>query len=164
MAARQSYEQPLARICLAGLLSWLIPGAGHIFIGQRTRGLILLVTIAVTFWVGIGIGGVYDTVYPQKRFPWFMAQICTGGHGLLAYAWGESLRPPPPLRGTPIPFRNPSFTSVDAAVVYTGIAGLLNLLVILDAIGRADRPREQESERRRRASGVAATAREETVA
>lgn len=138
MAPNRSDSPSLARVCLAGLLSWLLPGLGHVVNGHRTRGLILLICIAVTFWGGIAIGGVQDTVDPQKRFPWFMAQVCTGAHGMVAYAWAERLRAHPDH----IEHANPSFESVGVAVVYTGIAGLLNLLVILDALGRADRPPE----------------------
>ena len=120
---------------------------------DRARGLILLITIAATFWGGVAIGGVHDTVYPTKRKPWFLAQVFTGSHALAAYAWGSSVRPG--KEGDLVPPRNPSFASIDTAVVYTGIAGLLNLLVILDAIGRADRPSAIAESRRRKAASVA---------
>ena len=136
MAATQTNMQSLIRVCTAGFLAWLVPGAGHILLRHRTRGLILLITITLTFWSGVALGGPQDTVDPHKRLPWFMAQICTGSHGLIAYAWGEYLRAAPDAAQR----ANPSFASVDAAVVYTGIAGLLNLLVILDALSRADQP------------------------
>ncbi|UCG17162.1 MAG: hypothetical protein JSV19_03855 [Phycisphaerales bacterium] len=138
MTSSRSDSPSLARVCLAGLVSWLLPGLGHIVTGHRARGLILLICITVTFWGGIAIGGVQDTVDPQKRFPWFMAQVCTGTHGMVAYSWAERLR----ARPDHAEHTNPSFESINVAVVYTGIAGLLNLLVILDAIGRADRPPE----------------------
>ena len=65
---------------------------------------------------------------------WFMAQTCTGVHALASYGWAESLRRHPEVGpGGPAHHR-----SVDTAVVYTGVAGLLNLLAILDALVRAD--------------------------
>ena len=66
----------VARVPLAGLLAWLVPGLGHLFVGERVRGLIYLITITVTFWGGIAIGGVRDTVDPQARTTWFLAQTC----------------------------------------------------------------------------------------
>ncbi|MBN1511386.1 MAG: hypothetical protein JXB13_05180 [Phycisphaerae bacterium] len=139
MAAPRLIDQPFARVCLAGFLSWLLPGAGHVAIGCRTRGLILMVTIAITFWTGVAIGGVQDTVQPRKRFAWFLAQTCAGVHGLAACSWSERARAAP----NALENANPSYASVDTGVVYSGIAGLLSLLVILDAIGRADAPVEQ---------------------
>ena len=125
---------PVARVPLAGLLAWLVPGLGHIFVGERVRGLIYLITITVTFWGGIAIGGVRDTVDPKGRTTWFMAQTCMGVQGLATYSWAERLRRHPEAGpGGPAHHR-----SVDTAVVYTGVAGLLNLLAILDALVRAD--------------------------
>ena len=125
---------PVARVPLAGLLAWLVPGLGHIFLGERVRGLIYLITITVTFWGGIAIGGVRDTVDPKGRTTWFIAQTCMGVQGLATYGWAENLRRHPEAGpGGPAHHR-----SVDTAVVYTGVAGLLNLLAILDALVRAD--------------------------
>ena len=127
---RGSELPPIARVPIAGLLAWLVPGLGHLFIGERVRGWVCLITIAVTFWGGVAIGGVHETVNPQQRKAWFLAQSCTGGHALVAYFWARRL-PDDPLA---------HWQSVETAVVYSGVAGLLNLLVILDVLGRADSP------------------------
>jgi hypothetical protein len=123
---------------VAGFLAWLVPGLGHLYIGQRVRGCVCLVAITVTFWTGVAIGGVQGTVDPHERTLWFLAQLCTGGNTLAAYA----------LHGAVTPGRTagdrPAFVahwlSADVGVHYTGVAGLLNLLVILDVLGRADTP------------------------
>lgn len=115
---------------IAGILAWLVPGLGHWFIRQRARAAILFATITVTFWTGIAIGGVRNTVDPRERSLWFVAQLFTGSHAL--GAWGlhqvaaRSDTPPGP------------YFSSEVGVHYTGVAGLLNLLVILDAIGKAE--------------------------
>ena len=117
---------------IAGLLTWMVPGLGHIYLGHRGRGLILLATITATFWTGVAIGGVRDTVDPQDRRLWFAAQICSGGNTLAAYAlhrWVDRVDNPAP----------PAYwVSSEVGVHYTGVAGLLNLLIIFDAVGRAD--------------------------
>ena len=125
---------PVVRVPLAGLLAWLVPGLGHLFIGERARGLIYMVTIAVTFWGGVAIGGVCDTVNPQERTAWFMAQSCTGVHALATHFWGKRIG-----RGENAPPETKAhWQSAETAVVYSGVAGLLNILVILDALARAD--------------------------
>jgi TM2 domain-containing membrane protein YozV len=125
------------RAAVAGLLAWLIPGLGHIYLGHRTRGLILLVTVTVTFWSGVAIGGVRSTVDPRERRLWFVAQICTGGNTMAAVMLRQRIErtlSPEELAGP-----GGHWLPADVGVHYTGVAGLLNLLVILDVVARADR-------------------------
>jgi len=79
--------QPAALLALA--LAWIVPGAGHIYLGRRTRGLIILVTLAATFWAGIAVGGVMTVDARTERW-WFAAQMCTGVHGLVG--WQRQVR------------------------------------------------------------------------
>lgn len=130
---RISENRSLVRIPVAGLLAWILPGAGHFYLGHWKRGLIFLVAIGATFWSGVAIGAVRYTVDPHERTAWFMAQLCTGTHGLAACVWGESAR-----SHTPAPAASPSYRSSDTGVVYSGVAGLLNLLVIVNALVLAD--------------------------
>ena len=117
------------------LLAWAVPGAGHLAIGQRGRGAILLITVALTFWTGIAIGGVKNTVNPHDRTLWFLGQVCAGVHPFIAMAWGSRIEiPEGALLSDYIAFGQ----SEEIAVVYTAIAGMLNLLIILDVLGRAE--------------------------
>lgn len=121
---------------IAGFLSWLIPGLGHIYLGCRVRGLICLVTITATFWTGVAVGSVQATVAPKARRLWFIAQLCTGGNAMAAYGLHYGVDPESARsRKQSV---TPYWASADVGVHYTGVAGLLNLLVILDAIGRAE--------------------------
>ncbi len=126
----------IIEVPVAGLLAWAVPGLGHIYLGQRVRGIICLVTITLTFWTGVAIGSVQGTVDPKERSLWFMAQLCTGGNTLAAYGWNRILAPPPSSQKPPTAVAQ--WVSVDVGVHYTGVAGLLNLLVILDALSRAE--------------------------
>lgn len=127
---------PSIRVPLAGLLTWLLPGAGHLFIGERTRGIILMATIAVTFWTGVAIGGVRNTVNPDQRWLWFMGQICAGGHTLAALAISQAVPTPPPgLEATRIAYGREE----EISVVYTAICGMLNILIIFDVLVRAEK-------------------------
>jgi hypothetical protein len=132
----QAEPNGLLRIPLAGLLTWVVPGLGHLFIGERGRGLVFLVTITATFWAGVAIGGVQNTVDPHKRKLWFVAQLFTGGNTLSAYALNRRVTLASAQSGTASVTGH--WLPGDIGVHYTGVAGLLNLLVILDAISRAD--------------------------
>lgn len=129
----------LLRMPIAGFLAWIVPGLGHIYLGHRTRGLILLVTISVTFWTGVAIGGIRGTVDPKERSLWFIAQLCTAGHTVSGYFLHRSVATEsyPQDEAPPAP----NWASVDVGVHYTGVAGLLNLLIIFDAIARAESSR-----------------------
>jgi len=120
----------------AAVLAWILPGLGHLYIGERARGLILLVVIGSTFWGGVAIGGVKTTIQPQERQAWFLAQICTGSHALAAMAWSRRIDDRPAYEYSPYAAYYPSD---DLAVVYTGVAGLLNVLAIFDVLSRSER-------------------------
>jgi hypothetical protein len=82
----------------------------------------------------------------QQRKAWFMAQVCAGSHCFLADWWGGAVREqseqdwadqvPPAERH--LMSREVNWSSTETGVVYAGMAGLLNLLVIVDVLVRAD--------------------------
>ncbi|RME41614.1 MAG: hypothetical protein D6788_00825 [Planctomycetota bacterium] len=152
----------LVRMPMAGLLSWLVPGLGHLYLGQRARGIVLMVTVTVTFWTGVAIGGVRSTIDPRERQLWFIAQMGTAGNTLAGYglhllvddrdgkADGTRARAErDPHTASRPATSSPAYAhwiSSEVGVHYTGVAGLLNLLVIFDALGRAERsgPRQEK--------------------
>jgi len=124
------------RVPIAALLTWLLPGAGHLFIGERTRGLIFMIVIALTFWTGVAVGGVKNTVDTDQRRLWFMGQICAGGHTLAVLFWSRQIDDPPEDQKAEIIAYG---RSEEVSVVYTAICGMLNILIIFDVIGRAEK-------------------------
>jgi hypothetical protein len=80
----------------------------------------------LTYWTGIAIGGVRYTVDPTGNTLWFLAQSGAGPQVIALYV--ATARQDVPAVPWP---------DSDIAVIYAGVAGLLNMLVILDAIGRA---------------------------
>ena len=142
------------RVLAAGVLAWIVPGVGHLYIGERGRGLIFMITIALTFWGGIAIGGVKNTVNPQERKLWFLGQACAGVHPFVAIAWSRHIHIPPEADQT----KYIAFGQMeDISIVYTAIAGMLNALVILDVLARADREVGVEAEVRAGPAGRTAT-------
>lgn len=132
-------QASLTRIPIALLLGWLVPGLGHIFIHHRTRGLIFLVTITATFWTGVAVGGIRSTVNLNERPLWFVAQIGTGGNTLLAWAGHEATKKGSDSQAQSVaPKSFAHWKSLDVAIHYTGVAGLLNVLVLLDLMARSE--------------------------
>lgn len=127
-------------IALIAVLAWLVPGAGHFYIGERARGATIFIALTVTFLAGIIIGGARSTVDWQDNKAWFFGQIGLGSYTLVTGAVGN-VRDAKPSYGK----------TLDLATIYTGVAGLLNVLALLDAVGRAAWPaRDTQPEKQRR--------------
>jgi len=124
---------------LTGLAAWVVPGLGHWLIGQRVRAIIFFVAIGVTFWGGVAVGGVKSSVDPRTNAWWFMAQICTGSHAVAAYTLGRQVDRMDPVGQWDTSVYRAYWPALDVAQVYTGVAGLLNIVVILDALVRNER-------------------------
>ncbi|MBN1846941.1 MAG: hypothetical protein JW810_14740 [Sedimentisphaerales bacterium] len=109
-----------------GLLAWLIPGAGHWLLGQRQRAAVIFVTISTTFLLGLALGSI-EMIDPQNAKAWFCAQILCGFWTVLVTL----------LQNHSITINDMFGRGVNIGQVYAGVAGLLNLLCILDALYRA---------------------------
>ncbi len=120
MEPRIKENKPLFML-IVGLLSWVLPGAGYLLIKEKKRSAIIFVTITLTFCIGIYIGsiGVIDPV---------ASKICYTGQILtspLVALLGHL------TRGGAFPvYGKPS----EIGQIYTGVAGLLNLLCIINAV------------------------------
>jgi len=117
---------------LAALLAWIIPGAGHVYIGRVARGIIIFLTVAATFWTGIAIGGVMTIDKENERW-WFLAEMCSGVHGLIGWqkAMERQINIDAQLAREGLASVYPQDVVAHA---YTGIAGLLNLMCVFDVL------------------------------
>jgi hypothetical protein len=82
MAKRKSSGNVFPALAL--VLAWAIPGAGHVYIGRPVRGVIIFITITLTFWVGVAMGGVMTVDNRTERW-WFAADMCAGVNGLVSW-------------------------------------------------------------------------------
>ena len=106
-------------LCLA---SWAIPGAGHLWLGRRSKGLIFLVALPLMFAIGLAIQG--------RLFPFEVSEplVCLAAFANL---------------GLGLPYVAAAALGLGAgevrAVTYEYgnafliVAGLLNMLVVIDA-------------------------------
>jgi len=77
------FHKPIKAV-LAFLLAWIVPGAGHAFVGRPGRGIIIFIVIGATFWGGIATGGVMTVDHQEQKW-WFAAEMLTGVHGLVGW-------------------------------------------------------------------------------
>ena len=108
-------------LTFVGLLGWFIPGGGYFMIRENVRGAIVLITIAATFFTGIYIGSI-GVIDPQSCWPWYIAQIMNSP--LVQIIANETAGGRYPVYGKPN----------ELGQIYTGIAGLLNLLCVINAV------------------------------
>lgn len=147
---------PVPLVALAG---WLVPGLGYLLMGQRQRALFSGVSIVVIFVLGVLIAGVRCVDVPGfadngqlKRAvrsgepaiqaapfrqivdkPWYIPQILAGPLTVGASVWSVNVSDSYPKATARL---------WDIGTLYTAVAGMLNLLVIIDSAHRAARLRE----------------------
>ena len=118
VAERTNAVPPL----LASALAWLIPGAGHLLLGRRQKGMVFLVVIPAMFAIGLALDG--------RVFPFELSQPLVGlaamaarGVGLEAFVAGWF-----DLGGGVV-----TAASYEYGNAFLIVSGLLNMLVVLDA-------------------------------
>lgn len=125
----------------AALGTWLLPGLGHWMIGQRVRGLILSVSIVSLYVLGLVIGGI-GVIDRAAPLPGFFGQMLIGPTFVILWvkerlwAWSAIDQTAPLADGVPLGLM------AEVGVLYTSIAGLLNLLCIIDVIYRVGKAKD----------------------
>ena len=164
------HYEPIRFNLVAGVLAVLVPGAGHVYLGQRLRGVIIGVGVLLLFLSGLFIGGltVVDSTSGrlENRIS-FYGQAMVGPVAIAvdrihharfkAYDFGQrrvrSLNPGEMMLPAGDP-RNPNAFAVimpaegdegppyvraqgkvhEIGLLYTVLAGMLNFIVIIDAL------------------------------
>jgi hypothetical protein len=108
-------------LATTGLLAWLVPGAGHYVLNEHRRAAVIFVTVILTFVAGLYVGSI-GVIDPVGAKPWYAAQIMNSPLVLLLGRISATGRFP--VYGRPN----------EIGQIYTSIAGLLNLLCIVNAI------------------------------
>jgi hypothetical protein len=154
---------------LVGAAQWLLPGLGYWLLGQRARGVTIGVTILLLFVMGLLIGGVRVLEVPTyghngepldvpwlqdvRAKPWSVAQVMVGPVGIGAAAlsvYASRREPASPAeaagailaRTGPVRGSESHARTNEIAVLYTAVAGMLNLLAVIDATYRAGKMQE----------------------
>jgi hypothetical protein len=107
---------------VAMILAYVVPGAGHVFLGRRARGLVFFAIVSVLFVLGLWLDGVlYTIANAQRQLLGLLAALGSMGSGVL-YVFGRMFGPPGDFK---------SFT-FEYGRMFTLTAGLMNLLLVLD--------------------------------
>jgi len=114
-------------------MAWVWPGAGHIVLGHKRRGRLIMLGVLFTFLAGLFIGGVDCVDHKEDRL-WFLAQAVCGPVAFAADFTNQGV-----LKTKPDAER---FTNGSIALgrvnemgtLFCALAGLMNLVVILDAL------------------------------
>jgi hypothetical protein len=105
----------------AALLAWAVPGAGHLFLGKWAKALLYFLLISGTFFAGWAMSD-FDNIY-FERGRWHV--IPQMGVGIATFAIGLKAAAANP-KDTVMPL-------FEMGTLYTMVAGLLNVLVVMDA-------------------------------
>ena len=146
----------------AALATWILPGLGHVLIGQKQRGYVLMLTILCLWITGVLIGGItvidrYDRG-SDKRNWWFVGQALLSP-SIIVDTLHQRLKnrmddPFPAEDGEPRPFYEPSYgIPFEQGTLFTALAGLLNLLCIIDVAYCDPMARRVDDEEIRRKRG-----------
>jgi hypothetical protein len=116
---QETESSSLVLLCLA---AWAIPGAGHLWQGRRAKGLIFLIALPLMFAIGLAIRGRLFPFDFSDPFVALMAvaELGSGLPYLVAKALGLGAGH---VRAATYEYGN----------TFLMTAGLLNLLVVIDA-------------------------------
>jgi hypothetical protein len=130
MAKRSDMDHGLLLLIVA-VIAWVIPGAGHFFIKEKKRAIIIFVTITATFALGLFIGSI-AIIDPVGAWPWYVGQMLTSpGVALIGQAAQNATQLDPDGQLVKlVSYGKPH----DFGQIYTAIAGAMNLLAILSAV------------------------------
>lgn len=110
---------------LIGFLAWLIPGLGHFIQGRVLRGVVSSLTVLVMFTMGVSIGGhIYGLRETGEGLLSSLFGLCDMGSGglyLLSKFAGLAIN------------ERPEQATSEYGSVFLMVAGLLNLILALDA-------------------------------
>jgi len=121
-----AYPRPVANPALCAALSWLVPGLGHAKAGQKDKGVVMGVAVALVFAFGLLVSSG-RAVDRAESAVWWIGQNCFGGGSLFAALVTG------PMQGHTSPI------DLDLGVVLCTVAGLMNLVVMVDAFTVAER-------------------------
>lgn len=114
--------QPSVNPYLVGVVSWALPGAGHLWLGRRQKGIIFLVTLLAMLAIGSLLDGrlfPFELTEPLV-FLFAIAQVGLGApyFGVRALGWDRG---------------DVTAINYDYGNAFLIAAGLFNMLVALDA-------------------------------
>lgn len=119
-------EQGAAGPALAAGLSWLLPGLGHARVGQKDKGMLMGAAVVLLFAFGVAVAEGHAVDRALQPIWWMGQSLWGGGVALCAVTTA-------PLQFSHYPEGH------DLGIVLCTVAGLMNLVVMIDAYTVAER-------------------------
>lgn len=123
MTLPPTHRSGRAAAVAACLLAWLVPGAGHFYLGRRGRGAVLFLGIGLLFLAGVAMDarlslflGFEDVFESLRTVAQFFVGLASFAARSLGFVDGN-------VKAVLFEYGN----------TFTEVAGLLNILAILDA-------------------------------
>ncbi len=113
---------PVGNPYVAALVAWLLPGAGHFYLGRRSRAVAFLILVVVALAIGYQLEGRAPWIFSGAPLSILATLGCLGSGGPYAF-----IRLGLGYQGT----AEAAAYEYGSAFILT--AGLMNLLLILDA-------------------------------
>jgi hypothetical protein len=105
---------------LIALAAWFVPGLGHILLGRTAKGLYMGGLILAAFGIGLVLGQGYSVASVKFPYHWW-GQVCAGAPALLAN------------RFLGLRAQDHTIDRLELGVVFTTVAGIMNVVAIVDA-------------------------------
>jgi hypothetical protein len=117
--AERTQPGGLVLLCLA---SWAVPGLGHLWLGRRSKGLIFLIALPLMFAIGLAFKG--------RIFPFDLSDPLVALEAVADFGIGLVY-----FLAAPFGFGRGDVRAVsyEYGNTFLIVAGLLNLLVVIDA-------------------------------
>ena len=121
MSKRPQAAEP-GRVAAICAVAWAWPGAGHLWLGRSTKGIVFLAALPLMFAIGLGLDGELFAIDPSQPLVALagLADLGIGVPYLLARALGAG--------GGDVAARTSEYGNT-----FLIVSGLLNALVVLDA-------------------------------
>lgn len=137
-----------------GLLAFLLPGLGHVYQGRVRRGLLAGSGVLALYTIGLLIGGlsIVDSRGEGRDVLdriWFFGQILVGPLTLVVDQLHHRFDAP----GSTVALKPALGKVYDMGVLFTAIAGLMNLVVLFDALMPREHPIDAEQRQPRTPPG-----------
>jgi hypothetical protein len=116
------------RSILSMVLAYLVPGAGHFYLGYRRRAMVFFAIIVTLFVIGLSVdGGLYTVGGANRAVLRLLAAFGSLGAGAIYF-----------IASAIGPHGNVNSLTYEYGTTFTLTAGLMNLLLVLDCFDIAE--------------------------
>ena len=115
------------------VLAYLVPGAGHFYLGYRGRAMVFFAIVLTLFLIGLSVdGGLYTIGTANRAVLRLLAALGSIGSGVTYF-----------IANAVGPHGNVASLTYEYGTTFTLTAGLMNLLLVLDCFDIAEGRKKQ---------------------